>query len=156
MILDDEICAFLSSGVSITIASRNGSMQPSIARAKGCRVLVGQPPQLRIYVSAAHAGELLDDVRATGMIAAAFNLPDTHRSLQLKGSDAHIATLQDADRAAIERYVPAFAASVAPLGFSNELIHAFFAAPQDEVAIEFTPADAFQQTPGPSAGARLP
>lgn len=154
--LDEEICAFLASGVSITIASRNAAMQPSISRAKGCRVLPGAQPKLRIYVSATHAGELLDDVRATGMIAAAFNLPDTHRSLQLKGSDARIEALEDADRAAMDGCIIAFSASLTTLGFSNDFIRAFFESPQDEAAIEFTPADAFQQTPGPSAGARLP
>jgi hypothetical protein len=154
--LADEICAFLTGGVSIFIASRNASMEPSIARARGCRVLRGPQTKLRILISAAHAGEVLADVRATRMIAVTFSGPDTHRTLQLKGDDASIATLEDEDRAVMERYLPAFAASVAVLGFSSDFVRAFFVSPPDEIAIEFTPTDAFQQTPGPAAGKRLP
>lgn len=155
MILTDEICEFLTGGVSILLASRSAALAPSIARATGCRVVSDGRTALRIIISASHAGQLLEDVRGSGMISATFSVPNTHRTLQFKGSDARIMAIEAADRSAIEAYLKSFAAAIDPLGFSGEFTRAFFAAPSDEVAIEFTPAEAFQQTPGPAAGARI-
>ena len=155
MILTDEICEFLTGGVSILLASRSAALMPSIARASGCRVVRGEQAALRIIISASHAGQLLEDVRSTGMVSATFSVPNTHRTLQFKGSDARVDPVQAADRAAVGSYLQAFAAAIDPLGFSDGFTRAFFASPPDEVAIEFTPAEAFQQTPGPAAGARI-
>ena len=156
MLLDEEIRKFLTGTVSIGIASRNAELVPSVARAKGCTVTVGASQKVRVLISAAHAGQLLDDVRSSGMISATFSVPNTHRTMQLKGSDARMTELQPGDRDLMDAYVVAFAEAIGPLGFSREMVQAYFASPPDEVAIEFTPSDAFQQTPGPSAGARLP
>ena len=155
MILTDEICEFVTGGVSILLASRNAALMPSVARATGCRALRGECEALRLVISAAQAGQLLEDVRESGMISATFTLPKTHRTLQFKGNDARLAPLDDHDRAAIESYRKAFAAVIWPLGFAERFARAFLATPADEVVIEFTPAEAFQQTPGPAAGARI-
>jgi hypothetical protein len=140
VILSDDICEFLTGGVSIVLASRSAALVPSIARATCCRIV---------------RGELLDDVRSRGMVSATFTRPNTHRAMQFKGSDARIEAIRAEDRSAVAAYLQAFAAVVEPLGFPNEFTRAFHASPADEVAIEFTPAEAFQQTPGPAAGARI-
>lgn len=155
MQLNDELCEFLMGGVSIMLASRNEQLIPSITRAKGCAIVRDGAPKLRIFVSASQAGELIEDVRSSLMISATFSVPSTHRTLQLKGSDAKITTVRDSERATLEAYVGKFADGIRPLGFNEEFARAFFASPPDEVAIEFTPSEGFQQTPGPSAGARL-
>lgn len=155
VILSDDICEFLTGGVSIVLASRSAALVPSIARATGCRIVRGERPALRIIVSAAHAGELLDDVRNSGRVSATFSRPNTHRAMQFKGSDARIEAIQPEDRSAVAAYLQAFAGVIEPLGFPNEFTRAFHASPADEVAIQFTPAEAFQQTPGPAAGARI-
>lgn len=152
MILTDEIREAISGGVSIVLASRNAALEPSIARAVGCRV-VGS--RLRILVSVAQAGQMLDDVRESSLVSATFSVPKTHRALQFKGNDARIEPVDADDRATLRRYLPAFAASIDPLGFHEPFVRAFLATPGDEVAIEFTPAEAFQQTPGPAAGKRI-
>ena len=155
MSLSDDICDFLSGGVSIIVAARNALLRPSISRARGCRVVRDGDRRLRILVSIAQAGDLLDDVRSTGLVAVTFSVPSTHRTLQFKGVDAHIAPVDDDDRAVMRAYAKAFAMEIRPLGFSGEFAQTFLTAPDDEVAIEFTPNDVFQQTPGPQAGARL-
>jgi len=154
VILTDDIRELLTGGVSIVLASRNALLVPSIARASGCRI-VGAEPRLRTIVSALQAGALLEDVRDCAMVSATFTLPPTHRALQFKGSDARIEAAAEEDHAAVERYVAAFTRTIGPLGFGADFVRAFYAAPADLVAIEFTPADAFQQTPGPAAGTRL-
>jgi hypothetical protein len=56
----------------------------------------------------------------------------------------------------IERYVRAFAADVTPLGFSEAYMRALLACPREDlVAVQFTIAAAFSQTPGPRAGEPL-
>lgn len=155
MILNDETRGFLASGVAILVASRDARRVPSVARAKGCRVVRGDPPALRVILSAAQAGELLDDVRGSGMISATFSVPDTHRTLQFKGSDARVEPVDAEDRLATRACVDAFVAALDPLGFSAAFRRTIFASPGDEVVIVFTPAAAFQQTPGPAAGARI-
>jgi hypothetical protein len=155
VILTDEICEFVTGGVSILLASRNAALMPSVARATGCRALRDERETLRLIISATQAGQLLEDVRESGMISATFTLPKTHRTLQFKGNDAHIASIDAMDRVAIDAYRQAFATVIWPLGFADRFAQAFLATPADEVAIEFTPAEAFQQTPGPAAGARI-
>jgi hypothetical protein len=149
--LTDDTRKFLTGGVSITLASRNAQLIPSIARGKGCALAA---PKLRVFVSAAQAPDLVEDVRASRMISVSFSMPSTHQSMQLKGSDAKVLPIAPAERELISGYVPAFAAALAPLGFSEEFVRTFFAS-SDEVAIEFTPTEGFEQTPGPSAGTRL-
>ena len=153
--LTDEIVEFLGSGVSILLASRDAAFVPSVARGRGCRVVRGEPPQLRLIVSAAQAGGLLDDVRGSGMFSATFTQPATHRTLQFKGSDARVEALDDADRTAAAAYQSAFAAAIRPLGYDDPFARAYFASPGDDVAVVFTPAAAFQQTPGAAAGKRI-
>jgi len=153
--LTDELCEFLTGGVSILLASRNAGYVPSIARGAGCRVRRGARGEVRVLISAAQAGELLDDVRDCGMVAVTFTLPNTHRTLQLKGADARIEALDADDRAAKAAYRTAFAAVIDPLGFNATFADAFLAPVGDELAIAFTALEAFQQTPGPAAGARI-
>lgn len=155
MLSDDEMSAFFRSGISVTIASRDPAFTPSIARAQGCRLVRGTPARIRIFISVAHAGSCLDDVRTSGMVSAALSRPNTHRSVQFKGTDARIEPMSADDRAAMAEAGSNFALTIDPLGFSTAFTTAFLASPGDEVAIEFTPTDAFQQTPGPGAGDRL-
>jgi hypothetical protein len=155
MRLDDELAAFVQSGVSITASSRNLDLVPSVARAKGCRVCDHRSGRLRIFISSSQAEALLHDVQQTGTLSVTFSMPDTHRSLQFKSTDAQVTTLQSGEEALLISYVETFGTRIAPFGFSTEFTHAFFAAPADEVAIEFTVSDAFLQTPGPGAGSPL-
>jgi hypothetical protein len=152
---DDEMTAFVTGGVSVTVTSRSAALVPSISRAMGCRVIAGKRLKLRVFVSQAQAGDCLDDIRSSGMISATFSKPNTHRTLQFKGTDAAIQPLSDEDKAALVDYEGKFAEVLAPLGFDAHFVHCFLESPDDVVAVEFTPSDAFQQTPGPGAGQRL-
>ena len=159
MHLDHDVVSFLTSPVSITVASRDNAMLPSVARAKGCTVRRSEVDsggsRIRILLSASQAEQLLRDVATTHTISATFSLPRTHRTLQFKGTDARVTALEPADTAAIASYVDAFVNMIAHLGYSKEFVQAFLGSPADEVAVEFTPSDSFLQTPGPRAGSRL-
>jgi hypothetical protein len=152
---DPERSAFVSGGVSINAASRGPGNVPEIARAAGCRPSP-DARHLTLYFAASQSARLLDAVRATGAIAAVFSEPGSHRTIQLKGADARVAPIAPQDLEMIERYAGAFAAALVPLGYPEQLVRALlWAPPEDYVAVSFGPTQAFDQTPGPRAGAPL-
>ena len=154
-LLDEALAAFVQTGVSINAASRGAGNVPAVARANGCRVAADRRT-VAIIVPASKSAALLEAVRASGAIAVVFSEPSTHRTYQLKGTDATVVPATDADHAAAVRWVDAFAAVLAPLGYPENVFRAMLAAdPADLVAVRFTPTAAFDQTPGPRAGAPL-
>ena len=154
-LLDDEHAAFIASGVSIAVASRDESNHPSVIRAWGCRV---SPDRRRVsvFVSPMQAGALLADLRAGRPIAAVFSQPSSHRTIQLKAHRAEVAPCDDADRRSIADYVQLFAVVLERVGHGSE-----FALPYLHVAsgllvrVSFEVSEAFAQTPGPRAGEPL-
>lgn len=107
-------------------------------------------------MGATPAAALIDDVRRTGSIAAVFSKPSTHETMQLKGTDARIVPTEPGDEALAQGYVEAFVAELVPFGYPASVIRAFLTCPpEDLVAVTFTVAAAFSQTPGPQAGEPL-
>lgn len=154
-ILDAANAAFIGSGVSINAASSRPGALPSLARGVGCRVSADRRSVTVLFASTP-AAALLDDIRRSGAIAVVFSQPSTHRTLQLKGSNARIVPQEAGDGALTPRYTDAFIADLTPLGFSAQIVRTLLACdPDDIVAVQFSPSSAFQQTPGPSAGEPL-
>ncbi len=154
-LITDEHAGFMESGLSISIGGCNAEKLASVCRAIGCRV---SPDRRRVtvFVSASQGRLLLDDLRATGAIAVVFSLPSTHRTLQLKGRDAIVEPLGVGDLQRVEAYREGFVRELEPLGYEPRLVRTFLAcAPDDIVALTFTPREAFSQTPGPHAGEPL-
>ncbi len=150
----DEV-AFLSAGVGMSVASCRPGALPNLSRCTGVRI----SPDLRtvtLLMGATPAAAVLDDIRRTGAIAAVFSQPSTHKTLQLKGSDARIVPTEPGDEALAQRYVDAFVAELVPFGYPAAVIRAFLTCtPEDLVAVQFTLTAAFSQTPGPQAGEPL-
>jgi hypothetical protein len=154
-LLDEEHAAFIQGGVSILAAARDAANAPKLARAVGCRVSPDRQ-RVRVLLSAAQAAGALAAVRATGAIAVGFNEPSTHRAFQLKGTDAVVSGVEPGDLETATHYVDAVAADICRLGWSSAFARALVAFdPAELVAVAFTPSAAFDQTPGPRAGARL-
>jgi len=155
LLINDELAAFITSGISITLASRSIDNVPSAARAKGCVLSRGDQYRLRIFVASSQARQVIADIKTTGALSVTFSDPQSHRTVQLKGFDARVCDLHAAERTLLEDYLKMFSRRVESFGFSSTYVRAFFASPADEVALEFSPSEAFLQTPGPNAGARL-
>jgi hypothetical protein len=150
-----EQAAFLCGAVGISAATCRPGGLPNIARATGCRVSADRR-SVTLLVAATPSAALLDDVRRTGSIAVVFSQPSSHRTFQLKGSDARIVPLEPGDAAVVERYVAAFVAHLAEFGYAEALIQALLACEADDLtAIRFTIEAVFSQTPGPRAGEAL-
>jgi hypothetical protein len=153
--LSDDIAAFIQRGISMTLASRDDRFVPSIAKGVGCRVSPGRDA-VTVLVFANTAEALLRDVAHCGLLAAAFSQPSTNRTLQVKGRDVTTTPAGPADVALTRRYIALFAEELRPLGWSADYVHdVFWHDPVHLVALHFTPEGAFQQTPGPDAGAAL-
>jgi hypothetical protein len=154
--LSEEIASFIQGQVSILVASCDPGLLTSIVFALGCRV---SPDRRRItlLVPGLQAAACIADVRTTRRVTANFCLPSTNRTVQFKGGDAVIESIKPFDLACIEKHTQAFIDELLPLReMSREVLETFLQhVPEDLVAISFTPADGFVQTPGPGAGARL-
>jgi hypothetical protein len=147
---------FIQGGVSITAGSVNAEHLPSMARVIGCAVSAdGQ--RLRLLFCPVRAQRLIADIAASGRVAVAFSQPSSNRTLQLKGRDARVEAASADDEALRERYARAFVADLAKLHFPEALVRALLQvlAPAP-VAVVFSIAAAYSQTPGPGAGAALP
>lgn len=152
--LDADRAAFMQSGVSMSLGSRDGNLRPSVARGLGCRVLADG--EVRVFVNAAQSRDLLDDVRACGQVAVVFSDIVSHRTLQVKAIDARAQVPDADDHSAADAYAPRFGGGVVALGYPasvpQNLLHA---EPGERIAIAFHPHEGFEQTPGPQAGQPL-
>jgi hypothetical protein len=145
--------AFVLGGVSIVAASRGEGNRPTIVRATGCKIV---DERVTVFVSRAAGPEFLDSVRQSGVLSVVFSQPSTHRTIQLKGAGARVGPLAAGDADLLGRYVEAFVAELASLGHPADMVRAVVTAPPEEcLAVSFLPTQAFDQTPGPRAGAAL-
>jgi len=155
-LLDAEHAAFiLLPGISITAASRGPDHRPRLGRALGCRVAEDRS-RVTVLVPADQYPELVEALRASRAVAVVFSQPSTHRTIQLKGTDAEARPADAAEREHAARWSEGFVAELAGLGYDRELVGTFlWCDPAALVAVSFSPCAAFQQTPGPGAGAPL-
>jgi hypothetical protein len=152
--LDADHAAFIQGGVSVIVASRNAELVADVVRGCGCRVSRDRR-RVTVLVEPSRAGTLLDDVVANRMVAVVFSQPSTHRTIQLKGTDARIVKVTPADRAVAARHLAAWIDELGSIGYAREFAAALRGRAEHLAAISFTPSAAFQQTPGPGAGQRL-
>jgi hypothetical protein len=155
VVLDCRQAAFLLGPVSMNVASRDAALTPSVGRAFGCRI-AADGRELTVFLSTSHAAAVLRDLRAGAPFAAVFSRPQTHESRQIKARGVRIEALTPGDIELIRAYGDAFVAECVPLGYAERFMRGFFIDVEDDaVAVTFTPAAMFEQTPGPDAGKRM-
>ena len=161
--IDVQLAAFMTGGVSIIAASRGPDNAPTIARAAGCR-LSADRARVTVLLARSQAGALVENaerlvarLRASGFTnTAVVSQPSSHRTIQLKGNDARVCPATPGDETLVARYADAFAAELCPMGYAEQMARALVWAPEgDFAALTFSPSAAFDQTPGPRAGAAL-
>jgi hypothetical protein len=150
-----SVAEFITSGLSITVASRNDRHVPSIAKAVGCRVGPDRC-DIAVLMFADAAEPVCRDIASNGLIAVCFSRPSSNRTIQIKGAGARATLATPADVATARSSLDLLMDDLVPLGFRRDMLEAFFwGDPADLMAIRFTPDAAFAQTPGPAAGAVL-
>ncbi|MES2786270.1 MAG: pyridoxamine 5'-phosphate oxidase family protein [Pseudomonadota bacterium] len=148
-----DIVAMMARGISVIAASRDALSRPSVMRAVGSLV-EDDAGRITIFVSRRQSAQLVQDVSSNGHIAVVFSEPATHRTVQVKATNARIRNADASDQAALSRYLASMEIEIARVGYGPHMTRAMLAHRlEDLVAITFAPEQAFDQTPGPKAGA---
>jgi hypothetical protein len=154
-LLDESNAGFITGGVASYACSRTDRNVPVMGRVAGCRVSADRR-SVTLFIQAASAVELLEEIRKSRQIAVVFNKPRTSQAIQIKGADATVIPFQKSDVKLLEEHCEAFVAEVSALGYTEDLIRSYlWFDPEDICAVRFTPQEAFVQTPGPRAGEPL-
>jgi hypothetical protein len=153
-VIDEETRAFLESGCALIVGTVDPDGAPHAGRGWGLSVLDGgAPARLRLLLDA-EDGVSVANAAAGGAIAVTATSVTTLRSIQLKGrsSATEVATVDDEARAV--RFIERFFADVhATDGVEWEVFDRM--TPAGYVAAVLEAHEAFDQTPGPRAGARV-
>jgi len=151
-VISAELAAFVESGISTQVGTRDADLHPEILRAVGSRVEAGRE-EVTVFVPGATGGRTLANLRDNGRIAVIYSRATDHRSMQLKGRVLGIVEATERDRPCVERYVSALAEQLAVIGLPPRLLHRIARWPCH--AVRFRVEAVFVQTPGPGAGAPL-
>lgn len=149
-----EQAALITGPVSIVVSSRDAALRPHLMRPAACRL---SDDRRRVTLLLPRTGSLqvLDDIRENRQVAVVFSDPPTNRTLQVKGNDAVVATCGPDDAALARRHLQGFAAVIGRLGFAADVAETLLGHDPELVAVHFTVGEAYEQTPGPSAGKPL-
>lgn len=154
-LLSGDHIALIASGVSTIVASRDAMHRPSLMRAVGATI-TPDGNRITIYLNRSSSARLLHDLQTTGQIAVVFSEPYSHRTVQVKATQVQQRPVQDSDTALLDRYLQAMEGQLQRIGIAPHCTRVMLARlPGQLVAVEFTPEQAYDQTPGPQAGARL-
>ena len=154
-VLSAAMIAMVRGGVSTIVSSCDAALRPSIMRAMASTISAdGQT--VTVYLSRKQSRQLLQDIAASGRMAVVFSQPSTDRTLQLKTRQVNSRKATDADQPILKRYLAAMEWELTqvhiPPVFTRVMLDYDL---EDLVVLEFEFQDAFDQTPGPNAGAPL-
>jgi len=156
--LTSELAAYVVSGVSIVVGTRDAQLAPEITRAWGPRVSRDRR-SLSLCVALAGNGRTLDNLRNNGRLAVTFALPTNYRSIQLWGHCLGTGEPNRDDLAALAEHRDSFARMNETMGVPRAVIETFWKQELREssvmIKIRFRAEQIFDQTPGPRAGSPL-
>lgn len=153
--LSGDHIAMIAKGVSTIVASCDAGLRPSIMRAVASTV-TPDGGGITVYLMRPQSAQLLQDISASGRLAVVFSEPSTHRTLQVKAAAVQTRPAIEADLPVLRRYLESMERELGLIGFGPDFARAMLAQrPQDVVALQFAPQQAFDQTPGPRAGTAL-
>ena len=153
--LPPPLLAMIARGVSVIVGSRDATLRPSVMRAVA-GTLSPDGLGVTVYLARSQSRQLLQDLGATGHISTVFSQPSTHRTVQLKATRVSMRNAVTSDEPVIAGYLAAMEKELAQVGIDAKQTRAMLGCRIDDlVAVSFVPEQAFDQTPGPRAGARL-
>jgi hypothetical protein len=151
-VINDELKEFFESGVAVLIGTVAADGTPRLAYAWGPRVHP-DATSLSVYVDRERADGVLGARIQNPQIAVTFTDPVSVRSLQVKGQILDVGEPTDAERAWVTRHRDAFTASTSLIGDPPTTIRNLWM--DETVRVDLSTERAFDQTPGPQAGAAL-
>lgn len=151
--IDEALRTFLHGGGALVVGTHDASLSPEITRGWGLRVIDGRTVELCMGLpSSQRTLRNLDD---NGRIAATFVAPIEYRQVQLKGRVIEVLEPTPEDLEWVERSRAGFMRRVEPLGIPPEICPRFWNYDDGLAKVRFTVEEAYDQTPGPSAGRPL-
>lgn len=147
--VDAALTEFLTSGLSLGVASRDDRLVPDVVRPAGVRVEPGGE-EVTFFLATAIGAQLLRNLESNRRIALVASNVQDNRSVQLKGRVVEIRPARDDERPLMDQYRARFSRMLEPLGVPRSFAVRTQVWPA--VAIRFRVEALFLQTPGPSAG----
>lgn len=149
---DQATIEFLQSpGLAAQVGSADSAGRPQMAPAWGPRT--NADGTMSVFLDTARAGKTLANFALNRHLAVILADPISYRSIQVKGEWLGASRPSDSDIEAVQRHREAFASNLALVGDNPEAIRNLWM--EDVTRIDFSVTAAFDQTPGPSAGAPL-
>lgn len=153
-LIGPEQAALLEGHVSIIVGSRDQQLRPHLTRALGCRLDAARRSAI-VLLPRGSSTQVVADLQANGRIAVVASQPTTNRTLQIKGDDARLLPCTAQDEALADAHLVGFIEEIGRLGFRPEVACTVHRHDDGILVVAFTVAEAFEQTPGPQAGAPL-
>jgi hypothetical protein len=151
-LISDALAAFLESGLSVTVGTRDGLLNPGGARAWAVRIHEDRE-HLTVFLYARAATAMLRNLEAHPEIALGFDRPIDNRACQVKGLYRSSRRARPAERAEVERQVDGFLTQLETIGIPRAATAGWTTWPCTAITLRVT--QLFEQTPGPGAGEPL-
>jgi hypothetical protein len=153
--LDEPTAGFITGVMSISIATRDAQLLPSVGKALGCTVSADRR-WVTVMIDAQRSAQVVADITAGSPVAVVFSLPATHRTVQIKGERGALAAASPTQQVRARMHFDAIVEHLAGLGYAEPALRAMFSYdPQALLSLHFAPTAVFAQTPGPRAGERI-
>lgn len=153
-----ELKAFLESGVSVVVGTRNADLVPEITRAWGLLVSKDRK-SISLCAPIATSRKTLDNLAANRQMTVCCSLPTSYKTVQLKGQCIQKTDPSRSDLAAVKRHREAFGRMNEVVGFPLKRSEMFWQTELESspslVKLYLAPEQIFDQTPGPDAGSPL-
>jgi len=150
--LCDEVVELLSSGVVMSVGTRDAALAPECVPGMGSRVH-RERRMLTVFVPRVLLGATLANLEDNGQVAISLTRPSDEKSLQIKGRARAVREASEADRSIQELSRGAMVEQLAVVGMPRSLTRRMAWWPS--VAIDVDVSEVFLQTPGPDAGRPL-
>lgn len=150
--IPEELARFFERGLSITVATRDGELQPDGAPAWAARVHDDRA-RVTVYLHEGAASATLRNLAAHPEVAVLFEQPTRHRGCQVKGRFLSWRPAREDERREVLRQAEAFRDELEGIGIPRALNAAWTFWPC--VAVELAVEQLFEQTPGPGCGEPL-
>jgi hypothetical protein len=153
-VFDDAMRAFLRTGCALIVATVDDDGEPRASRGWGIGVLSEDPPLVRLLVDADDDATLAQLAGGCTIAITAASVR-TLESVQLKGHGRGVEPGTPEDQVRTDQYVEAFFRDIEDTdGTERRLLLRI--RPDRVAACTVDLVEAFDQTPGPTAGARRP
>lgn len=148
----EELAPLLEGLVAVHVATRDAALVPDEVMGAAALLEPGGR-RLTVFLPVATSATSLANLRDNGAIAVVLSQPLTHRTVQLKGRAEEVRAAREDEREAVLAFATAFDAELEAIGLPPPVLRRRATWPCH--AVTFPVSEAWEQTPGPRAGAPL-